>query len=445
MKFLAILKDSLRETIDSWVFYIMLGLSALLILFTFTLKFTPQEAAQEVMTNYAVPPLYVEDLGSLRPEEQLLLRMIRGRKEEPYSVLGVDPLEGGALNDPSSSFHVVLRARLPSAAEAGKVRTQPGPTLDLIRKRFGTLEGMQVFEASEVQLASADARYLPAKPEPEEVFFELRARPTEVTRRIWPHDVALFLGAWSMDLKGIPLGLELLFIEDTIVCGIGAWIAVLVSIVITAFFIPNMLRKGTADLLIVKPIHRSTLLVYKFLGGLIFIFLNTALAVVGVWLAISLRSGIWADRFLLMIFVITFFFALLYSISTLFGVLTRNAIAAILLTCVAWVVLFIVGIVYTAVEGSRLQAERNKSSSEQVEEGAYAKTVRIIHAVLPRTRDFGVLESQMLAEDLLTANQLRSTPRSQVRITWSECLVVDTLYIALMLGLSCLWFATRDY
>ena len=56
-----------------------------------------------------------------------------------------------------------------------------------------------------------------------------------------------------------------------------------------------MLRKGTVDMLVVKPIHRVALLLYKYIGGLTFIFLNTVVAIGGVWLALGLRSGIWAD------------------------------------------------------------------------------------------------------------------------------------------------------
>ena len=62
-------------------------------------------------------------------------------------------------------------------------------------------------------------------------------------------------------------------IEDQIINGFGGTVALLISLIMTAFFIPNMLRKGSIDLLISKPIGRSQLLVYKYIGGLTFIFL----------------------------------------------------------------------------------------------------------------------------------------------------------------------------
>ena len=40
MKFLAILKDSLREALDTWVFYVMMGFSLLAILFIGSIRET---------------------------------------------------------------------------------------------------------------------------------------------------------------------------------------------------------------------------------------------------------------------------------------------------------------------------------------------------------------------------------------------------------------------
>jgi ABC-type transport system involved in multi-copper enzyme maturation permease subunit len=48
-----------------------------------------------------------------------------------------------------------------------------------------------------------------------------------------------------------------------------------------------MLRKGTVDLLLVKPMSRITLLLFKFIGGLTFIFLTTAFIVSGLWLVLG--------------------------------------------------------------------------------------------------------------------------------------------------------------
>src|SRR5207302_6968027 len=99
------------------------------------------------------------------------------------------------------------------------------------------------------------------------------------------------------------------FVESTLVNSLGGWVALLIGIVITSFFIPNMLRKGTIDMLLAKPIHRPVLLVYKYIGGLTFMFLNSCVAIGGVWLGLGLRSGIWAPGFVMTFLTLTFFCA----------------------------------------------------------------------------------------------------------------------------------------
>src|SRR5262249_22644763 len=152
---------------------------------------------------------------------------------------------------------------------------------------------------------------------------ESRARPE--TFRTWPHTLTYLFGAIPTQSE-TPIGTLVYSVEESLVGSVGAGITMLLSAIITAFFIPNMLRKGTIDLLLSKPIHRTVLLVYKFIGGLSFMFLNTVIIVVGIWVVLGLRSGIWAPGFLLIIFILTFEFAIFYSVSTLFGVLTRSPV-----------------------------------------------------------------------------------------------------------------------
>jgi hypothetical protein len=327
--------------------------------------------------------------------------------------------------------------------------------------------------------------------------FELESRPTPVTFRFWPNRFSLFFGAWDVTGQaGFPLFQLLAYIENGLVGYFGSTIAVLVSIVISAFFIPNMLRKGSIDLLLVKPVSRVALLLYKFIGGLTFIFLNTAVAVVGVWAALGLRSGVWAVAFLETIFVLTFFFAILYSVSTLFGVLTRSPIAAILLTVGVWAVFFLIGIMHSIVEGFRTrdrmaQAIEAKLGDEGVkameaagadpnnperhspmqgqlrladmrfQENGFSRTIYVLHLILPRTSDLYLLTDRQIVHDLAlgepTLPPERDKPPAELPggiqlpqvtekpPTLIEALGVSGAFIALMLGIACFWFATKDY
>ena len=186
--------------------------------------------------------------------------------------------------------------------------------------------------------------------------------------RGWPHTVEDLLRGGD-DRRDASLGGVLWIIEDQIINGLGGAVALLISVIITAFFIPNMLRKGSIDLLISKPIGRSQLLVYKYIGGLTFIFLLSAFTIGGVWLVLGLRSGFWDPTFLVVIPVLTFTFAILYAVSTLVAVLTRSPIAAMLVSIGFMLFLYIVGQVKTIFDAI---AERGPRRSDIAGVGVHA-------------------------------------------------------------------------
>ncbi len=494
MKFLAMLKDSVREAVDHKVLYVMVGLSVLLALLALSTSYTPVPGAYRVVHDFAVLPLN-NDTAELEQAEAL--HHLFGRRPIQFDVTSVEPLDGQP-DAPTSRLKVRLTASFNTAAAATQARERPQEVEDFLRERFGLIEGKYMMRAEDVRLVEwqgFDLAVLKMNLGNRKAVFDLVAAPTPVTVRFWPHSLALFFGLLPIGGPGVsfPLFKQLETIENTLVGGIGSTVAVLVSVVITAFFIPNMLRKGTVDLLLVKPIHRSTLLVYKFIGGLAFIFINTAVAVGGIWLALGLRSGVWAPTFLLTILVLTFYFAILYAVSALFGVLTRSPIAAILLTCAAWFALFIVGLMHNLFETwraidrtaqaieARLGEEGVKAlqgaggdgeggrgrhgraiTAEDVRfhENWFTRGVSVLHAVLPRTVDLGMLMGRRLQHDLalgevtLPAREEKpppeiggiALPQFGVKPPAAlETFGVSAVFIALMLGIACWWFATKDY
>jgi hypothetical protein len=181
------------------------------------------------------------------------------------------------------------------------------------------------------------------------------------------------------------------------------------------------------------------LLSYKFVGGLSFMFVNTVVVVVGVWMALGLRSGLWGPAFLLAILLLTLEFAIFYAVSALFGLLTGSPIVAILMASFTWAVLWGIGLFYTYfVEPSRhLQT-------------LYAwvyPTMDAIHFILPRYKDLDLLMSTLLSQEWLgPAHPQRLENESTLAaIGWFESLGFTIGFIALLVGLACWWFARRDY
>jgi len=436
VKYLAILKDSLLEAIDTKVFYVMVGLSCVLTLVVASVSFKAvpvEEALKKIGENSHI--VFGDRGQSFRAHSWPVRYTFENLKQ---------------LNDatePQAGDYrftlIASESQLRGAAQYWDSRADaegPAPTVgtvtddvlqEFVKSQFAVYGGVEFTRVERVKAS-----------QPGDVAFLVETKGSKGARG-WLHDPCLFFGAVPLTSLGQSLGFYISFIEGGLVNGIGAWVGIMIGVVITAFFIPNMLRKGTIDLLLAKPIHRTTLLIYKYIGGLTFVFLNSLVAVGGMWLAIGLRSGIWATGFLLTVFVLTFFFAILYAVSTLFSVLTRSAIVSILMTFAAWFLLWIVGTGYAQLEVIRKDAILSKQLT--VPGWIYA-TVDKIHYVLPRTKDLDILTTKLLSRGVMTEGEIRAQKLDLLpKVTWGESLAVSGIFIAVMLGLACWRFARADY
>jgi hypothetical protein len=175
------------------------------------------------------------------------------------------------------------------------------------------------------------------------------------------------------------------------------------------------------------------------------------------------------QAFLVCVLVYTFQFAIFYSVSALAAVLTRSAIVAILGAMATWAVLVVVGWTHWIfIENGRA----DKSPSER-QHWAYVG-YDMVHTLLPRYKDLDWLTSQMIESELIkpmpspapdpanrTATeayearkkvteevyqkQLKNLDKEYGAYHWVSSLTVSAVFIALMLGLACWRFATRDY
>ena len=87
-----------------------------------------------------------------------------------------------------------------------------------------------------------------------------------------------------------------------------------------------MLEKGNIDLLLSKPISRTQLLLGKYVGATLVVFINIVFLILGAWIIISLKFSYWNFNFPLVTLVITFTFAVLYSVVVLFGILFKSSV-----------------------------------------------------------------------------------------------------------------------
>ena len=95
---------------------------------------------------------------------------------------------------------------------------------------------------------------------------------------------------------------------------------------------PASLEPGRIELLLSKPLSRTHLLLGRFLGNVLLVTLNSTYLVLGVWVILGAKTGIWSPAFLIAIATTTFIFAVLLSVVVLIGVTLESAAAATMIT-----------------------------------------------------------------------------------------------------------------
>ena len=104
------------------------------------------------------------------------------------------------------------------------------------------------------------------------------------------------------------------------------------SVFSASSFIPNMLEKGNIDLILSKPVSRNQVIWGKFFGGVSIVFVNVVYLVLGLWVLIGLKFGVWGIDLWYSTLTITFAFSMLYGLIILVGIQTRSSILAMMIS-----------------------------------------------------------------------------------------------------------------
>jgi ABC-type transport system involved in multi-copper enzyme maturation permease subunit len=150
--------------------------------------------------------------------------------------------------------------------------------------------------------------------------------------------------------------------------GVGFWLAWLgniLALVSTAGVFPDFLAAGSIDLYLCKPISRLRLFITKYVGGLLFVTLQVTVFSTCSFLLLGTRGHSWEPAIFLSIPLVVLVFSYLFSICVLLGVLTRSTIAALLLTLLAWFVIWGVQTAEFALLRQRIRTEVEISGLDQ--------------------------------------------------------------------------------
>lgn len=443
MQFLAFLKDSFREARSGWVLQAMLVLSALLVLFVASISFSPATVDQTVRSRLRLLNFAFKQNGASFEIENYSAT----NPAEPWnSDYAFDYVVHTASEDQRKQFE---RDHLPSTE--GNVR-------GFLKELLGVVNNLKV---ETVRVSPTESR------------FHVTSRGTKVEEvTAWLHvPTALFAVEMPYFIRSLRSGV--FTVEKYIVGWVGAWVVLFISVIITSSFIPNLLQKGAVDLAISKPITRWRLLVYKYVGGLIFTAILTAVTVGGSWLAIGLRTGMWNNNFLIGVPLILAYFSILYAVSTLTAVFTRSTIVAILATLLAWVFFWALGEVNRGIVDREKKVAAQKANPNALPipdpndlddvDGLLARidpeaplwgfipqstfgVVKAVHLMSPRTFQIDEQLDRVTAQGILTPAELkRAKIEEQPASVWIETLGVSAAFVIVILGVASWRFSTRSY
>lgn len=224
--------------------------------------------------------------------------------------------------------------------------------------------------------------------------------------------------------------------QSLIVESLGGTLGMVVCVSATAFFVPHMLEKGSADILFSKPVSRRTLLLSRYFAGLLFVSILAALLIGGIYFGLLVVSGYNDPGFLWGAFTLIYLFAILHAFSTAIGVFTRSTVAAILLSillfmgsgCVhsVWQVRqWAEGTNLAATVRSQMQADENGDSGLPtiVDDApknwflqALITLLDALHYTLPKTKDADHL-ARMLRKAVAGHSDTVVDPAGNVSIT----------------------------
>ncbi len=184
----------------------------------------------------------------------------------------------------------------------------------------------------------------------------------------------------------------------------------------SAGLIPSVLEPGRIELLLSKPVSRVHIILGRFAGNVLVVAANIAYLVTGVFLILSLKTGIWRFEFLWVIATSVLMFAVLLAVVVLVGVLWESTALATMIT---------VGLMILSPILAQESTIMKLLSSE-----AYGAIWRALYNVLPKVYGIGKL----------TLDIVRRQPVTSLFPVWSSA-----LFGAIVLAGAIYIFVRRDF
>ncbi len=184
----------------------------------------------------------------------------------------------------------------------------------------------------------------------------------------------------------------------------------------SAGLIPSVLEPGRIELILSKPVSRIHIMLGRYAGNVLVVAANTTYLVLGVWLILSAKTGIWRPEFLWSILATVFIFAVLLAVVVLIGVLWESTALATMVT---------VGLMILSPILAQTSTMMKLLSSE-----SYRNAWRFLYNVLPKIYGIGTM----------TLDVVRQKPVTDFFPIWSSA-----IFGAAVLSAAIYVFVRRDF
>ncbi len=166
------------------------------------------------------------------------------------------------------------------------------------------------------------------------------------------------------------------------------WIGIILGLVTTAGIFPSLMERGAIEAVLAKPISRPTVFFGKYLGAMAFMTLQVTIFVTLSFFVVAFRWNYWQPAYFWCIPLTVLLFSYVYCFSAYFGIKTRSAMSALLLSVLAWIAIAIPQYTYkTLLSLPAMGIDLNP---------AWIKACDIGKSIFPRTTDIPYIAGRLL-------------------------------------------------
>ncbi|MCE9534079.1 MAG: ABC transporter permease [Planctomycetes bacterium] len=204
----------------------------------------------------------------------------------------------------------------------------------------------------------------------------------------------------------------------------------------TAGFLPTFLEPNQITVLLAKPVPRWTLVIGKYLGVLGFVFVQVTFFVLGTWLALGVKTGVYDPLYLLTIPISVMHFGIFFSFSVLLAVWTRSTVVCVFGSLLFWVICWGLNFGRHAVEVYQLPGMTPVGRT----------VLEVSYWTLPKPGDmslilFDALKASGFSAGVQEFHKLKNEGKFQPELS----LMASMLFAVVMLAIAARELETTDY